>query len=143
LFFRKAAYDQHTFRLVTPDAFLREHNTHQVARPSPSSWGEEGFWKVWLNEKNEWIYPHLQIAQERMTNLAHRFPQAHGLTLRALQQAGRELLLAQASDWPFILRTGTSPGYATQRIKDHLLRFHALHEQLTVTQIDEGWLSNI
>jgi predicted glycosyl hydrolase (DUF1957 family) len=60
--------------------------------------------------------------------------QATGLTARALRQAARELLLAQASDWPFILRAGTSPDYARRRVKDHLLRFIALHEQLTLTQ---------
>jgi 1,4-alpha-glucan branching enzyme len=143
LFVRKAFYDQADFQFVTPDAYLRQCPTHQVARPSPSSWGEEGYWKVWLNEKNEWIYPHLQIAQERMTSLARRFPAATGLIARALKQAGRELLLAQASDWPFILRTGTSPDYATRRVKDHLLRFHNLHEQLTATGIDEPWLTRI
>ena len=44
-----------------------------------------------------------------MTALAQGFPAAVGMERRALQQAGRELLLAKASDWPFILRTGTSP----------------------------------
>ena len=29
------------------------------------------------------------------------------------------------------------------RVKDHLLRFIALHEQLTTTQIDEKWLGHI
>ena len=62
---------------------------------------------------------------------------------RALKQAARELLLAQASDWPFIMRTGTSPDYAKRRVKDHLLRFIALHDQLTSTSIDEVWLSNL
>jgi len=55
----------------------------------------------------------------------------------------RELLLAQASDWPFILRAGTSPDYARRRVKDHLLRFIALHDQLTVTKVDEKWLREI
>ena len=41
-----------------------------------------------------------------------------------------ELLLAQSSDWPFILRTGTSPEYARRREKDHLLRFNTLYQQL-------------
>ena len=50
--------------------------TQQVARPSASSWGSEGYWNVWLNETNEWIYPHLHIAQERMTELARQFPSA-------------------------------------------------------------------
>lgn len=143
LFIRKAFFDQETVRFTTPDAFLRQFPTHQVAQPSPSSWGEEGFWKVWLNEKNEWIYPHLRVAQERMTALARRYMDPDALQQRALQQAGRELLLAQSSDWPFILRTGTSPAYASQRVQDHLLRFHALHEQLTLTRVDEPWLARV
>src|SRR6185436_9882032 len=108
-----------------------------------SSWGEEGYLRVWLNETNEWIYPHLRVAQERMTDLVGRFPQPTALQRRALQQAARELLLAQSSDWPFILRTGRSPEYARRRVKDHLLRFIALHEQLTTTQLDEAWLGQI
>jgi 1,4-alpha-glucan branching enzyme len=85
----------------------------------------------------------LQVAQERMTGLAQQFQNADGLTGRALSQAARELLLAQASDWPFILRAGTSPDYARRRVKDHLLRFIALHDQLTATRVDEKWLGEI
>ncbi len=142
-FVRKATYDQQTFRLITPHEYLGRQPTQQVAQPSASSWGSEGYWGVWLNETNEWIQPHLAIAAERMTELARRFPAAGGLKLRALKQAGRELLLAQSSDWPFILRTGTSPDYARKRVKDHILRFIALHEQLTTTRIDEAWLTRI
>jgi 1,4-alpha-glucan branching enzyme len=143
LFVRKACYDQKTFKLITPEDYLRQHPTNQISTPSPSSWGEQGYWRVWLNEKNEWIYPHLQVAQERMTELARQHPKPTALQQRALKQAARELLLAQASDWPFILRTGTSPGYARKRVKDHLLRFIALHEQLTSTHVDEQWLAEI
>ncbi len=142
-FVRKAYYDQRVFTLTTPLDHLRRQPTPQVCQPSASSWGEEGYWKVWLNESNEWIYPHLQVAQERMTELADKFSKPTDLQRRALRQAGRELMLAQASDWPFILRTGTSPGYARQRVKDHLLRFIALHEQLTTTRVDEQWLAHV
>jgi len=140
---RKTIYDQNVIELTTPWEYLRKNPTHQVATPSASSWGEEGYWKVWLNEKNEWIYPHMDVAQERMTLLARNFPKAGELETRALKQAGRELLLAQASDWAFILRTGTSPDYARDRVKTHLLRFIALHEQLTATKIDEAWLTRV
>ncbi|MBA4148252.1 MAG: DUF1957 domain-containing protein [Verrucomicrobia bacterium] len=140
---RKAYYDQQAFTLTTPNDYLRRYPTQQVATPSASSWGEEGYWRVWLNETNEWIYPHLQVAQERMTELVDKYPDATGLTERALKQAARELLLAQSSDWPFILRTGTSPDYARKRVKDHLLRFITFYEQLTITQIDETYLSHI
>ena len=132
-----------TLTLLTPGGYLRRHPTNQIATPGASSWGEDGYWRVWLNESNEWIYPHLQVAQERMTELARRFPQADGLIARALRQAARELLLAQASDWPFILRAKTSPEYARRRVKDHLLRFLALHEQLTSTGLNEAQLAEI
>lgn len=140
---RKAFNEYKSLSLITPAEYLRRHDTNQIATPGASSWGEEGYWRVWLNEKNEWIYPHLQIAQERMTELANRYPNATGLTARALKQAARELLLAQASDWPFILRAGTSPAYASRRVKEHLLRFIALHDQLTATSIDQKWLAEV
>jgi 1,4-alpha-glucan branching enzyme len=143
LFVRKAYYDQKAFTFITPSEYLQRYPTQQVAMPAASSWGEEGFWRVWLNETNEWIYPHLRVAQTRMTELAERFSGVTGLMERALRQAARELLLAQSSDWPFILRTGTSPDYATRRVKDHLSRFLELHRQLTKKKIDEPWLAQI
>jgi len=165
LFVRKAYYDQKLFTLISPEDYLCRHPTNQVATPAPSSWGEEGYWHVWLNEESQWIYPHLQVAQERMTELARRFGGSAGVSSvgslslspaaassaglprplldRALKQAGRELLLAQASDWPFILRTGTSPDYARQRVKLHLLRFTRLYEQLTAASLNESWLATV
>jgi 1,4-alpha-glucan branching enzyme len=80
---------------------------------------------------------------ERMTTLARTFPYADGATARALQQAARELLLAQSSDWPFILRTGTSPAYARKRVTDHILRFISLYELVIKGQMDEAWLSQV
>jgi 1,4-alpha-glucan branching enzyme len=143
LFVRKAYYDQQAFTLITPSEYLRRYPTQQVAMPSASSWGEEGYWRVWLNESNQWIYPHLRNAQSAMTELAEKFPNASGLQERALKQAARELLLAQASDWPFILHTGTSPKYATKRVKEHLFRFIRLRDQIVKKKIDEGRLSAI
>jgi 1,4-alpha-glucan branching enzyme len=78
-----------------------------------------------------------------MTELARNHPNPTPLETRALKQDARELLLAQSSDWPFILRTGTSPEYARKRVTDHMLRFIALHEQLTATRVDEPWLAGI
>jgi 1,4-alpha-glucan branching enzyme len=150
-FVRKTCRDEASFRLVTLGEYLHENSSQQVAEPAASSWGEEGYWRVWLNEKNEWIYPHLQVAQERMTELACRYcnsPPPHpgigsGVLDRALKQAARELLLAQSSDWPFILRTGTSPDYARKRVKDHLLRFTRIYEQLAAGALDESSLAQV
>jgi 1,4-alpha-glucan branching enzyme len=142
-FVRKAFFDQQVFELGTPQEFLRRCPTHQLAAPAASSWGEDGYWRVWLNEKNQWIYPHLHAAQERMSELVARHPEPEPMAERALRQAARELLLAQASDWPFILRTGTSPDYARRRVQQHLRRFTTLYEQLTQARLDEPWLHAI
>lgn len=142
-FVRRALAGSQSFRLATPSQYLKENPTQQIAQPSLSSWGEEGYLKVWLNERNEWILPHLDVAMERMTQLARMFPFATGTTARALQQAARELLLAQSSDWPFILRTGTSPAYARKRVTDHILRFISLYEMIVKGQLDEAWLSRV
>jgi 1,4-alpha-glucan branching enzyme len=142
-FVRKACCDQKLFELITPGEYLRLQPTNQVSTPAASSWGEGGYWRVWLDETNAWIYPHLHVTQDRMTELARRFPHPDALQERMLKQAGRELLLAQASDWPFILRAGTSPDYARKRVKDHVLRFTRIHEQLTAGQLDEEWLKQV
>ena len=122
--------------LTTPEDYLEQHSKLQLATPNSSSWGAQGYWGVWLDESNQWIYPHLRIAQERMTELAGRSCAPGVPAERAIKQAARELLLAQASDWPFLLRSGTSSEYARQRVKGHLLRFTGLYEQLRANQID-------
>jgi 1,4-alpha-glucan branching enzyme len=135
-FARRAARSPRRLRLITPSDYLDAHPIHQAGQPSPSSWGEGGYWRMWLSGENQWIYRHLQVAQDRMTELASTDSDPDDLQQRALRQAGRELLLAQASDWPFILRTGTSPAYARSRIEGHLTNFNALAEQLRAQNID-------
>jgi 1,4-alpha-glucan branching enzyme len=78
-----------------------------------------------------------------MIALARDYPESDGLNRRALNQAARELLLAQSSDWAFIMKTGTMVEYAIRRTKEHLLRFTRLHDQLRAAQIDESWLAYV
>ncbi|MDR2462738.1 MAG: DUF1957 domain-containing protein [Verrucomicrobiales bacterium] len=139
---RKIAYDQHVFKTITPAEYLEKYPTQQVTTPSASSWGAEGYWNVWLEGSNAWIYPHLHLAAQRMTELARQFRDCYGLTERAMKQAARELLLAQSSDWAFIMKTGTMVPYAVKRTKDHILRFNRLYEQIKSNRIDEPFLAN-
>ncbi|MGF1679379.1 MAG: glycoside hydrolase family 57 protein [Candidatus Methylacidiphilales bacterium] len=141
-FLRKVAYDQDTFKTITPSEYLERHPTQQVATPSASSWGANGYWNVWAEGSNSWIYQHLHVAAARMTEIARQFPDCYGLTERAMKQAARELLLAQSSDWAFIMKTGTMVPYAVKRTKDHILRFTRLYEQIKTNQIDEAFLAN-
>ena len=56
LFLRKAAFDQKAFQLTTPTSYLFNHPTLQMVQPSSSSWGNKGYWEVWLDPCNSWIY---------------------------------------------------------------------------------------
>jgi Uncharacterized conserved protein len=135
---RKIAYDQKTIELVTPSVYLARHRRLQVATPSASSWGDRGYSSFWLNPGNDWIYRHLHQAAGRMQAAAevHRDAPAGGPLERTLNQAARSLLLAQASDWAFIMKTGTAVDYANRRIADHLARFHALVDAAESSDID-------
>jgi 1,4-alpha-glucan branching enzyme len=142
-FIRKAVYDQQAFQLITPSRYLERHDTLQVVSPSPSSWGHKGFWEVWLDESNAWIYPHLHAAARRMIESARAGEEKPAKWKgRMLQQMGRELLLAQASDWAFLMKTGTARDYATKRTRDHLLRFTRLYDHLKGGTMDEAFLNN-
>jgi len=114
-----------------------------VAEPAPSSWGNRGFSEVWQNRSNDWIYRHLHQAGLRLERLVRQHPTARGLTLRALKQGVRELLLAQASDWAFMMNSGATATYATQRVKSHLLRLDRLWKDLRRGAVDRQWLSAI
>ena len=73
-----------------------------------------------------WRPLHEAAARMRQTVQAHPCASLGSLEDRALRQAGRELMLAQASDWPFIITNGTTEQYARRRFHDHLNRFHDL-----------------
>ena len=140
--FRKAWFDQDTLYMIHLADYLKGHPRQQVATPSQSSWGFNGFHEYWLNDSNAWIYLHLHTATERMIDLAKRDP-VDELEQRALNQAGRELLLAQSSDWAFIMRTGTMVPYAVRRTKSHLLRFNKIYDDLLNSSLDSGWLEKV
>ena len=139
--FRRIHKDPGSLRLLKPSEYLAEYPVNQVAMPSASSWGYQGYSYVWINGRNDWIYRHLHEAAVRMQDLAVRFPFAEGVQRRALNQALRELLLAQSSDWAFIMTRNTVVPYAMQRTRDHLLHFNRLYEMLMCGAPEEPWLA--
>ncbi|MGA1870409.1 MAG: glycoside hydrolase family 57 protein [bacterium] len=133
--------------LSTPMDYLKTYSVHQVAQPPGGSWGWKGYNEVWLNEKNDWLYPHLLKAGEKMMSLAHFYQgkiddKADTLVVRALNQVARELLMAQSSDWAFILNNNTLPDYATRRFKEHMGRFWKLVQEIENGTIDPQWLAS-
>jgi len=139
--FRKIHYDQDTFKTITPSKYLEMFPKNQVCLPAASSWGDKGYYEVWLNGTNDWIYRHLHKAADRMVELARQNQAPCELRTRALNQAARELLLAESSDWAFIMTTGTMVEYAEKRTKDHLINFTKLYDALKNNNIDNPFLA--
>ncbi len=123
--------------MITPSEYLARHPELEVAQPPMCTWGAKGYAEVWLNPGNDWIYRHLDVAAERMVALARRYEWPSDLERRALDQAARELLLAQSSDWAFIMKTNTMVEYANKRTRDHIARFAYLHRVLTEGGLEE------
>ena len=55
----------------------------------------------------------------------------------------RELLLAQSSDWLFIITNNTMVDYAHRRIKDHIGRLTRLYNEIKENKIDKKFLLEI
>jgi 1,4-alpha-glucan branching enzyme len=137
-FFRKLHFDQSEIAAVTPGDFLDSELAIQVQQPTASSWGEAGYYKVWLNDRNSWMYPYQHDAERKMTELAHKFRSSSSevetrnlkLETRILNQMARELLLAESSDWAFQIYQGTTVEYSTRRFQSHIHRFDLLAKML-------------
>ena len=140
---RKIVRESETLELVTAPHYLEQEPRNQPLTPSYSSWGYKGYSEVWLDGSNDWIYRHLHKASEKMAELAKSQTEPSELLRRALNQAARELMLAESSDWAFMMKTGTAVSYAEKRTKEHLLNFLRLEEAIRHGAVEETWLAGL
>lgn len=142
--FRKMYHDQKDIKPITPPEYLEHYPKNQICRPNPSSWGYKGYNEYWLNKDNDWIYRHLHALADKMINLAQKYNnEVNDDIIRALNQAAREVLLAQASDWAFIMTSGTMVQYALKRTREHIYNFLKIEEGIYNNSLDLHWLKTI
>ncbi len=143
MLFRKLHFDQSDIELTTPSAYLDQKFSLATTRLPMSTWGRQGYAEVWLREENDWVYPALHLAETQMVTLAYTFTEPTDLEKRVLQQAARELMLAQSSDWAFIMDNQTMVEYAIERTKTHIHRFQALVDMVVTHVFDENILQSM
>jgi 1,4-alpha-glucan branching enzyme len=97
---------------------------HVITMPE-GSWGEGGYHYIWLNEDNAWTWQKLYDCERKMRKMSREW--ATGSAQEIIRQAGRELLLAEASDWQFLISTWAARDYAEVRFDDHVERFQKLY----------------
>jgi 1,4-alpha-glucan branching enzyme len=132
--------------LSTASRIVENHPPRQVLSLPESSWGAGGGHYTWLNDDTEWMWPLIHAAELKMEVLAAALPDAEGTRREMLNQAARELLLLQSSDWPFLVTTGQANEYAIERFQEHLARFDqlaALAEQAELSTDDADYLASL
>ncbi len=111
-----------------PSEYLARHPAEQVVSLPEGSWGDGGGHKVWLNDGTRWTWDQVHAAEERYEGLARRSSASGSdpLLERLMSQAGRELLLLEASDWQFLITTFSARDYAELRLAAHAADFDRL-----------------
>lgn len=91
-----------------------------------SSWGLNSDFTVWQNPEHGWIWPYINSSALEMEGMLSHVQPEDERGYRILRQMGRELLLMQGSDWPFLLFTLQAKEYANQRFHHHHQRLRKL-----------------
>jgi len=116
--------------MTTGSAYIEAHPPQTVLNLPEGSWGAGGTHFVWDNADTHWMWPIIHAAERRMLEVSRSEPDAQGERKLVLNQAARELLLLQSSDWPFLVSTAQAREYAVQRFGEHVERFDSLLDSL-------------
>ena len=133
--------------LCTPADYLLEIKTSSIqpVEPGYSSGLQNGYAEILLDASNDWIYRHVFRSIQRMTEMTGRFSGDTGLKERALNQAARELLLSQSTDWSKALNPQyqgrVNREHAEQELEGALRNFTTIYEALGSSHISTEWLT--
>ncbi len=116
--------------LTTASRYISEYPPQEVLSIPEGSWGTGGTHFTWDNPETHWMWQPIHEAEARMERLVARYPAPTDDERQVLNQAARELLLLQSSDWPFLVTTGQAREYAIQRFSQHIERFERLISSL-------------
>jgi 1,4-alpha-glucan branching enzyme len=123
--------------------FKQDEADFETVVPEYSSGGKDGYAEMWIDASNDWMYRHSIRALERMIEMAERFPNDSGLKERALNQAAREILLVQDSEWAKMLYRGEYVPYVRGQIEGFLRNFTTIYESLGSNYISTEWLTGL
>jgi len=123
------------FALTTPSPYLRAFRPRQGVTLHDGSWGAGGGHEAYATPQSAALQRAITEMESLVVTTARRFPDAHGDQERVLNQAVRELLLAQSSDWPLLL--GRQEHSAVHRPWDHLARSRQLCALAAREALDE------
>ncbi len=119
-----------TIELTTATTHIQKRPPQDSVQLAAGSWGMGGGDFTWDNPEVRWLWPPIHTAEARMEQLAAQFSKPSADEEQVLNQAARELLLLQSSDWAFLITARLDREYAIQTVGQHLEQFDKLANSL-------------
>jgi 1,4-alpha-glucan branching enzyme len=130
--------------LATTQEHLDSVFVDKVITMPEGSWGEEGDHRVWTNEQVNWMWEIEYRCESTFGRLTAELDWENKPEVKdLLEKAGRELLLLQASDWPFVIRRGQAVDYGIKRYMQHVARFESLTDIAEKVASDSKYLGGL
>jgi len=134
----RSCFESKRVNLTTPSDYLRTNpRVSPVFVQTPTSWGDGNDYSTWLNDKTYWMWNELEKVEKEFIALESRYGKnSKELTLRALSQAKREVLLLESSDWFYMVAKNRASNYAIERFRNHIERFRMIAETIENGKLD-------
>jgi len=116
--FRELARRDGAVRAATALEAVGEGDAPAIALPA-GSWGRDGDFSVWDNPETKGCWRQVERAEELLRAIGAGDPRLRPAALR-------QVLLLQASDWPFLVENGSARDYAQRRVAEHAAALEAL-----------------
>lgn len=118
---------------ITPSMYLTYFDPKEKINLPESSWGKGGKHEVWLNKDTEELWQKIYFVEDIMEEVAEE--KINSLWKeKVLKQMGREKLLLESSDWPFLITTYQARDYGYKRFYQHFDNFQKLHSLLKIKE---------
>ena len=130
--------------LVTAEQYLEQHRPDKIVSMPEGSWGDGGDHRVWSNPRVNWMWDIEYRCEANFGKATYELPwHTNEQIKQLLEDAGRELLLLQASDWPFAITRGQAVDYGTKRFMQHVSRFETLLDLAEKLAGDSAYLGKL
>ena len=130
--------------VCTTAEYLDRHPPDKSVVLPEGSWGEGADHRVWANDKVNWMWEIEYRCETILGKLTFNLPWRERKDVRdLLEKAGRELLLLQASDWPFVISRAQAVDYGIKRFMQHVSRFECLTDIAERVALDSAYLGQL
>ncbi|HKC40729.1 MAG TPA: 1,4-alpha-glucan branching protein domain-containing protein [Gemmatimonadales bacterium] len=130
-------------RPVTARKHIGDGKSRPTIQLTEGSWGKNGDFSMWLNDQTSWTWKRIWALEEAYWAVAAKALGGGPKPRAVLAQATRSMLLAQASDWQFIISTGEAADYANQRFDEHCGQAEDLVRALASGKIDDATMQRV